>query len=269
MIQLGMTDCPAVRSLLDVDLLQLDYLEEHGPYVEAARQTYPDRPMLLHNALYQWSLTHQDGLDYKQAAQITKQRLEISKSPWYSLHLGFSAEEVDFYDEAMHATAPLQTRELVLERCVMRLNQMKAIVPVPILIENLDYNPTDAYEYVCEPDFIQQVIVQTDTWLLFDLAHARVTAHAFGIPVEDYIAQLPLNKIRQIHLNRPGWRDGRLVDSHLALQEDDYQLFEKLLEKCQPWAVTLEYNHDRDLIPPQIEQLRKILDKYQHNSRAY
>jgi len=78
-----------------------------------------------------------------------------------------------------------------------------------------------------------------------------------------------LNKIRQIHLNRPGWRDGRLVDSHMALQEEDYQLLEKLLEKCQPWAVTLEYNHDRDLIPPQIEQLRKILDKYQHNSRAY
>lgn len=259
MIQLGMTDCQAVRDLLYAGQLELDYLEVHGPYVDGAREVYPDLPMVLHNALYQWSLTHPEGLAYKDAAKITQERVEKSKSPWYSLHLGFSAAEVDFYNEAMQATSPLQQRELVLERCVHRLSQMKTLVPVPILIENLDYNPTNAYEYVCEPVFIRQVLEETATWLLLDLAHARVTAHAFGIAVEDYIDQLPLTKVRQIHLNRPGWRDNRLVDSHLALEEEDYQLFENILSQCQPWAVTLEYNKDHDLIWSQIEQLREIL----------
>jgi hypothetical protein len=97
--------------------------------------------------------------------------------------------------------------------------------------------------------------------LLLDLAHARVTAHAFGISVDDYINQLPLDRIRQIHLNRPGWRNGRVVDSHLALEEDDYQLFEQVLQRCQPWSVTLEYNRDQDKIRPQIDRLRKILQK--------
>ena len=262
MIRLGMTDCLAVRELLDAGQLQLDYLEVHGPYVDAAREAYPEMPMVLHNALYQWSLTHPDGLAHKDAANITQERVEKSKSPWYSLHLGFSTAEVDFYDEAMQAKSPLQPRKLVLERCVSRLNQLKAIIPVPILIENLDYNPTNAYEYVCEPTFIQQVIAQTDTYLLFDLAHARVTAHAFGMTVEDYIDQLPLDKIRQIHLNRPGWREGRMVDSHLALEDDDYQLFEQVLKRCQPWSVTLEYNKDHALIRSQIERLRTILSNY-------
>lgn len=262
MIQLGMTDCPAVRELLDAGKLQLDYLEVHGPYVDAAREVYPDMPMVLHNALYQWSLTHPDGLAYKDAAKITRERVEKSKSAWYSLHLGFSAAEVDFYDEAMVAISTLQPHELVLERCVLRLNQLKAIIPVPILIENLDYNQTNAYEYVCEPVFIQQVIEQTDTFLLFDLAHARVTAHAFGITVDDYIDQLPLDKIQQIHLNRPGWREGRLVDSHLALEDEDYQLFEQVLKRCKPWSVTLEYNKDKALIQSQIERLRDILSIY-------
>ncbi len=141
MIQLGMTDCPVVRELLDDRQLQLDYLEVHGPYVEDARQAYPDRPMLLHNALYQWSLTHRDGLDHKDASKITRQRLALARSPWYSLHLGFSVEEVDFYDEAMHAISPLQPRDLVLERCIARLKQLKSLLPVPILIENLDLQP--------------------------------------------------------------------------------------------------------------------------------
>jgi hypothetical protein len=261
MILLGMTDCPVVRQLLDAGQLELDYLEVHGPYVEDARGTYPNKLMLLHNALYQWSLTHKEGLEYKNAAKITQERVSIAKSPWYSLHLGFSAEEVDFIDEAMHAVSSLQPRDLVLERCVERLNQLKSILPVPILIENLDYNPTQAYEYVCEPDFIQKVLKDTDAYLLLDLAHARVTAHAFGISVDDYINQLPLDRIRQIHLNRPGWRNGRVVDSHLALEEDDYQLFEQVLQRCQPWSVTLEYNRDQDKIRPQIDRLRKILQK--------
>ena len=260
MIPLGMTDCLAVRELLDSGQIQLDYLEVHGPYVAAARQAYPEMPMLLHNALYQWSLTHQDGLDHKDATRITQARLDISNAAWYSLHLGFSAEEVDFYDEAMRALTPLQPRKLVLDRCITRLKQLKALLPVPILIENLDYNPTQAYEYVCEPAFIQHVLSETDTCLLFDLAHARVTAHAFEMSVEDYIDQLPLEKIRQIHLNRPGWREGRLVDSHLALEDDDYQLFERILQECEPWSVTLEYNHDSDQIPFQIERLRVILN---------
>lgn len=266
MIRLGMTDCPVVRQLLDTQQVQLDYLEVHGPYVSAARQAYPKMPMLLHNALYQWSLTHRDGLEYKDAVNITRERLALSRSPWYSLHLGFSVEEVNFFDEAMQAVSPLLPRELVLERCVSRLNQLKELLPMPILIENLDYNPTQAYEYVCEPDFIQQVIQETDTWLLLDLAHARVSAYAFGIPVEDYISQLPLEKVRQIHLNRPGWRNKRLIDAHLALAEEDYLLFEQILERCQPWAVTLEYQQDPDRIQMQITRLRKEIDK--HNSAA-
>jgi uncharacterized protein (UPF0276 family) len=257
-----MTDCPLVRQLLDSHQLKLDYLEVHGPYVSAARQTYPEMPMLLHNALYQWSLTHRDGLEHKDAANITQQRLALSRSPWYSLHLGFSAEEVDFYDEAMQAVSALQSRDQVLEGCISRLNQLKELLPVPILIENLDYNPTQAYEYVCEPDFIQQVIHETGTDLLLDLAHARVTAYAFDISVEDYIDQLPLEKVHQIHLNRPAWRDNRLVDAHLALVEEDYLLFEKILERCQPWAVTLEYNQDSDQILLQTTRLREIIKRH-------
>jgi len=261
MIQLGMTDCPVVRELLHSGQLQLDYLEVHGPNVQDARTAFSDMPMLLHNALYQWSLTHAEGLEHKNAAQVTLERLALTRSPWYSLHLGFSVEEVDFYDEAMQGLSPLQPRDLVLERCISRLEQLKSMLPVPILIENLDYNPTQAYEYVCEPDFIQEVLSETGTYLLFDLAHARVTAHAFGISVKDYIAQLPLEKIRQIHLNRPGLRDERLVDTHLALEEEDYVLFEEILSQCQPWAVTLEYNRDTKNTLLQTKRLREIINR--------
>jgi len=67
--------------------------------------------------------------------------------------------------------------------------------------------------------------------------------------------------VQDCHLNRPGWREGRLIDAHLALEEDDYQLFEQILYRCQPWSVTLEYNHDPVNILSQIRRLREILNR--------
>lgn len=263
-ILLGMTDCPMMRPLMDSGELSLDYLEVHGPYVENARQAYPNKPMLLHNSLYQWSLTHPDGLKHKNAAQVTQDRLTLAGSLWYSLHLGFSSAEVDFVEEAMVAISPQQSRELVLERCCVRLNQLTSLLSVPVLIENLDYNPTGAYEYVCEPAFISEVLKQTDTYLLLDLAHAQVTAAAFGMDVRHYLDQLPLEKVRQIHLNRPGLRDGRLVDSHLDLSEQDYQLLDETLQKTNPWSITLEYNRDGQKALQQITRLREIMSTKQN-----
>ena len=260
MIQLGMTDCPAVRRLFANNALDLDYLEVHGPYLKDARNLFPRKLMLLHNSLYQWSMAHADGLSHKDAARITKERMALAASPWYSLHLGFSSEEVDFVDEAMVALSEVLPEKVVLERSLKVIKKInKMLHPLPVLIENLDYNPTGAYEFVCQPQFINRVLDKCSAFLLLDLAHARVSAAAFGMSVEEYIYQLPLSRVRQIHLNRPGWRAGRLVDSHLALEDEDYSLLEKVLQDCQPWAVTLEFNRDEAAIPPQIDRLRKIL----------
>ena len=81
MIQLGMTDCPAVRRLFANNALDLDYLEVHGPYLKDARNLFPRKLMLLHNSLYQWSMAHTDSLSHKDAARIIKERMATGRFP--------------------------------------------------------------------------------------------------------------------------------------------------------------------------------------------
>ncbi|HPH96300.1 MAG TPA: DUF692 family protein [Anaerolineaceae bacterium] len=259
MIRLGMTDCPAVRGLMSRGALKLDYLEVHGPYAEKAREAYPEHPMLLHNALYQWSLAHSRGLAHRAADCLTLERLALTRSPWYSLHLGFSAEEVDFFDEAMHALSPILPPELIFERTCAVLNDLTARLDLPVLIENLDYNPGGAYETVCQPDFIRRVLAEAPVFLLLDLAHARISAEAQGLAVREYLERLPLEKVRQVHVNRPQRHAQRLWDAHEAMQEEDYGLLAWVLDRAQPWAVTLEYNKDETLILEQTGRLRQVL----------
>jgi uncharacterized protein (UPF0276 family) len=261
MIKLGMTDCPALRALLERGTLELDYIEVHGPHAEAARQVYPLAPMLLHNALYQWSLAHPDGLLNKNGAVLTRQLMEITRSPWYSLHLGFSSAQVDFVGDAMLALTSVLPSGVILERSLRLLADLKALLgdELPVLVENLDYNPGGAYDTVCEPQFICRAVEEAGVGLLLDLAHARISAAALRMEVKDYLLQLPLTQVRQVHINHPQWNGERWWDAHEALQEEDEALLEWVLARCQPWALTLEYNRDEELILSQTARLRQIL----------
>jgi uncharacterized protein (UPF0276 family) len=256
----GVSDSPLARSLLQQGRLIMDYLEVHGPHLAAARAQFPEFPMLLHNSLYHWSLAHPQALRVRRAARVTRDCLALSRSPWYSIHLGFSAVALDFGEIAL-ARSEVLPAPLLFERACRNVAALQSLSDIPLLLENLDYNPGGAYESVCEPGFITQVLDVTGAGLLLDLAHARVSAAAFAIPVEDYLAQLPLDRVRQIHLNRPGMKDGRLYDTHEALDEEDYGLLEAVLKKCRPWAVTLEYNRDSATLQEQLVQVAALVKR--------
>src|SRR5262249_54549759 len=119
--------------------------------------------------------------------------------------------------------------------------------------------PGGAYEHVCEPAFIAAVLSETSVGLLLDLAHAQVSASRLGLPIEDYLGQLPLDQVRQLHISGPRWRDGELYDAHEALLEEDYRLLEWVLARTQPWALTLEYNREEAELRAELVRLRGML----------
>jgi uncharacterized protein (UPF0276 family) len=53
-----------------------------------------------------------------------------------------------------------------------------------------------------------------------------------------------------------------LWDAHEALEAGDESLLEWTLERCRPWAVTLEYNRNEERILAQTERLRGILARH-------
>ncbi|MBN1583469.1 MAG: DUF692 family protein, partial [Anaerolineae bacterium] len=138
------------------------------------------------------------------------------------------------------------------------VTQLQALSPVPLLLENLDYCPTGAYEHVCMPDFITAVLETTGTWMLLDLAHAQVSAAALGFPWADYLAQLPLHRVRQLHVSSPRQVNGRLIDAHDPLREADFQLLAQMVARTQPWAITLEYTRDAGTLECQARRLSAL-----------
>ncbi|MEO8612045.1 MAG: DUF692 family multinuclear iron-containing protein [Chloroflexota bacterium] len=263
MIQLAVSDRPMVRHLIRIGEISLDYLEVTGSYANSAPDEFPHQPFLLHNPIWNWSLAHRDCLNQKNALATSQHMIDCLQVPWLSLHLGFSAEEVMF-DERMKPATPLLSQDAVFETICDNLKVFVSAIPVPILIENLDYNPGGAYEYICHPAFIASVLETTNLAFLLDIAHARVSATRLGMPINDYLDQLPFERVRQIHVSGPRWQNGLLIDAHESLLDEDYVLLESVLKKTEPCAVTLEYGKEEAVLKKELSRLKDVLGHTVH-----
>ncbi len=136
---------------------------------------------------------------------------------------------------------------------------LTAALPVPLLIENLDYNPGGAYDVVCDPDVIADVLAETGVGFLLDTAHARVSAARLGFGIDAYLGRLPLDRVRQIHVSGPRWRDNTLVDTHDPLLDEDYILLDSLLQVTSPRVLTLEYDKEEAALKAQLDRLRAVI----------
>jgi uncharacterized protein (UPF0276 family) len=218
-------------SISDAAADQVDVVEVAGWDFDRRGES---APCLLHNLDLDFSLSLPQVLDQRWIERCNR-ALERTKSPWFSLHLGFSTEQVRFRDHMLPASPGLD-RATCLERMTDAIGFACRHLDMPVLIENLDYCPEGAYEHVCDPD-----------WM--------------GIEPVDYASNLPLERVVEIHLSSPRQIGSHLDDGHFELLEQDFRLFEWVLERCEPQAVVLEYARDQHMLREQLRQIRDVLDR--------
>ena len=258
MIDLALTDSPLARQLCREDRLKIDYIETSAGFAETIKNDCPDIPLLLHNSVWDWSLAHENALEQKDVVKLTQKRLRLTQAPFFSIHIGFSAANVKF-ENGMQALSPSLDKQILLARMIENVLEFKKLLDVPLLLENLDYVPAAAYEHICEPDFISELLAESDTFLLLDLAHAQVSASRFSMTIEDYLAKLPLERVKQLHISGPREKSGILFDAHEPLRERDYKLLKEVLEKTSPWAITLEYKKVEGETLDMLEHIQTII----------
>ena len=131
---------------------------------------------------------------------------------------------------------------------------------VLLLIENNNHLGTDAYDTVTDPGFLAQLVRDNSLYLLWDIAHAKISAFNSGMPVERYIDSLPLSRCVQVHLSRSGIRNGKAFDSHMPIEEEDLDFFiESVTRLPQLKFVTIEYYRESEKLVVQLERLRHSL----------
>jgi len=137
----------------------------------------------------------------------------------------------------------------VLERTTRDISQLERRFGASrVVVENVpfwankDLNPRLA----AEPWFIRKVIEETGASLLLDLSHARIAAQSIGMDERQYVSELPVDRLRELHVTGLGVRDGWLRD-HLPMQEADWSFFDWAMDNirqgnwARPRIVAFEY----------------------------
>ena len=263
-MKIGATISPALLSLLDRNQIDLDYIEVNGERdLPTLQRALALRPVLLHDISYQFWLNYEDPFD---EPTMTKARamLALAKPPWHSTGIGASAEPQGHTTEFWRGApaSALQPRARCLANIVRNGRRLAQWLGMPLLLENFNYHPTNAYEYICEPDTFNRLIDEVGCDVLLDLAHAQISAFNMRWPsARDYLAALPLAQVREIHINQPYDDNGQqLLDRHLPIQARDQDLLRWTLERTpHAEAITLEsHEPDEVALQEEVRLLRQV-----------
>jgi len=217
------------------------------------RRKFPDLPFLFHGS----NMIVEIGEDLGVEKSILNY-LACTGSPWISVHL--MVWKVGELERLLGGERlPLPDPGEALERLLGRIERLKRLVAIPVLIENIEPLPLDGYDFWSHPEYIRQVLERSDCGFLLDTGHLRVSADRLGMDVETYLGQLPLERMVEVHVSGPRRRGGQLLDLHEPMQALDLQLLEELLSRQVPQAVTLEYIRDREQLSKQLYRLRRLL----------
>jgi uncharacterized protein (UPF0276 family) len=180
--------------------------------------------------------------DWEKIAHLIDQ----TQTPYVNLHLDPTIKDypsipVDTTDPAhREQIADVITRDV---RCVVERFGAERVI-----IENVPYRGVQGKTLrpAVEPVLIRQVVTDTGCGLLLDISHARISAHYMGIDERDYMSQLPVDRLCELHFTGLHDRGGYLQD-HLEILDTDWPVLDWVLERigtgqwALPWLLAFEY----------------------------
>lgn len=171
--------------------------------------------------------------DFLKGRDVELQKLYYKKgnTPYISGHINIDRDgEID----------EKESEELLKNN----INSIKETFDMKVIIENVPASRDNTKNHFCTyPDYITKVVTENDCGFLFDLSHARVASEVLGIPFNEYVERLPMDRLVEIHLSGCILRkDGSLSANHSKMNEEDYIFLEDAIKKYKTLeVVTLEY----------------------------
>lgn len=167
----------------------------------------------------------------------------------FSFDLGPAAEQVEIKDYYYIPKSELLTKEELYKKIQLRLNYIKSIFNGYVAVENLNYFQSPAYEYVCEAEFISNIVRTNDIYMVLDIAHAIITANNTGVDKYEYFSKLPLERVKVIHLSAPCIKDAKWRDLHEVPSSEEYEILKFIKNNLAGEAyLIVEYYKDFNIL---------------------
>lgn len=167
-----------------------------------------------------------------------------TETPYINLHLEAKLRDyptipIDSHS-SVHRSRVLSQTLREVEQAVQRFSRERVVV------ENVPFRPQgNVLRFCVEPECIQSVVAQTGCGFLLDIPHATITAQHLHVSEKDYISNLPIHSLKEMHFT--GVHSfGDWLQDHVPADESDWQTLDWVLNCLRlglwpkPWMLAYE-----------------------------
>jgi uncharacterized protein (UPF0276 family) len=245
-----------------LELLADNHLAEGGlvsTRLDAIAEYYP---LTLH--CVGMSLASVEPLN-KAYCQRIKALAKRVNAAWVSEHLCFtSGMEIHSHD-----LLPIPYNQESLNHCAERILQIQDLLGERLLIENVSSYMTFKNSEMSEIDFIVELAEKADCYLLADVNNIYVNQMNHGLNGEFYINNLPIERIKEIHLAGYQQKENYLLDAHNnPVSEPVWELYQRLIKRKADIPTLIEWDNDIPSLPIVLNEAakaQKIVSKVNSN----
>ena len=235
--------------------------------LNAIRERYP---ISLHGVCM--SIGGPDGLDAGHLARF-RELVTRYEPVLVSEHLAWSSHGGAFFNDLL----PLPYTKATLDTVCEHIDQVQEAIGRPMLLENPSTYVAFASSTMSETAFIRAVAQRTGCGLLLDVNNVFVSAINQGYSARAYLADFPLEYVREIHLaGHSEQHDDEharlLIDSHdRAVAGPVWALYRDVIARTGPIPTLIEWDSQLPAWPElraQALAARRIASELFHDNAS-
>jgi uncharacterized protein (UPF0276 family) len=256
--------CPLV-DYLEISPDSISEMTSEGPRLNAAilrelETVAREKSFLVHGVGLSIASASGYSQDYIRLLDELFSRLPIA---WHSEHLAYTMVE----GEQLGTMLPPPRTQEALDMLCERVQFLHSRYRVPFLLEKVvRFLPEYPGDY-SEAEFLNALCRQTGCGLLLDVYNLECDHKNFGFNIEQFLSELDLRNVVEMHLAGGVEYGGFQVDVHTHVtQESTLEIARDVLARApQVRAVTFEYLKEavprlgHDAICGELERLRRTL----------
>jgi uncharacterized protein len=154
--------------------------------------------------------------------------------PWHSDHLSFTRlPGMDAHSEEAGLAVPVPYDREVLDMIAERVERVRALVPVPFLLENNVYYVDLPGQEMTEPEFLNALSARSGCGLLLDLHNVYVNSVNHGFDARAFLDEVDLASVVEVHIAGGSEVAGMYTDSHAGpVAGPVWELLDEVVERA-------------------------------------
>src|SRR5215472_5216321 len=172
--------------------------------------------------------------------------LEQVDVAWHSEHLGYT--KVD--DQHLGIMLALPKTEQALDMVCERVNKIQERYKLPFLLENIVHVIPDYPGDFSEAQFLNALVNRTGCGLILDVYNLQCDAHNHGFDIPNFLDELQLTKVRELHVACGVEHNGFLLDVHSQLNRGStIRLAQDVVVRSEGGVALLVYEFMPEAVP--------------------